>query len=146
EEDGWQDAPYQPGAFTINTGDLLARWSGDRWESDRHRVLPPQGEAPDEDLVWLVYFYGAEHDPVVEALRPPIGKPNACARAAPRVAGGWGGRGSPRGGGTRSGGAKSPERRPPPLPSLTTESPSRSRTCMRHQALLTTASFVRNSS
>ena len=76
EEDGWQDAPHQAGAFTINTGDLLARWSGDRWKSDRHRVLPPQAEAPDEDLVSLVYFYEADHDAVVEALRPPIGKPN----------------------------------------------------------------------
>ncbi len=54
EDGGWEDAPYQPGAFTINTGDLLARWSGSRWKSNRHRVLPPQAEAPDEDLVSLV--------------------------------------------------------------------------------------------
>jgi len=76
EQDGWEDAPYRPGAFTINTGDLLARWSGDRWKSNRHRVLPPQAEAPDEDLVSLVYFYEANHDAVVESLRPPTGKPN----------------------------------------------------------------------
>ena len=76
EDDGWQDAPWEPGALTINTGDLLARWSGDRWKSNRHRVLPPQAEAPEEDLVSLVYFYEANHDAVVEALRPPIGKPN----------------------------------------------------------------------
>ena len=76
EQDGWEDAPYEPGAFTINTGDLLARWSGDRWKSNRHRVLPPQAEAPDEYLVSLVYFYEADHDAVVESLRPPIGKPN----------------------------------------------------------------------
>ena len=65
-----------PAAFTINTGDLLARWSGDRWKSNRHRVLPPRAEAPDEDLVSLVYFYEADVDAVVESLRPPIGKPN----------------------------------------------------------------------
>jgi isopenicillin N synthase-like dioxygenase len=76
ERGGWQDAPYAPGAFTINTGDLLARWSGDRWKSNRHRVLPPQAEAPDEDLVSLVYFYEADHDAVIESLQPPIGKPN----------------------------------------------------------------------
>jgi isopenicillin N synthase-like dioxygenase len=76
EQDGWQDAPYVPGAFTINSGDLLARWSGGRWKSNRHRVLPPQAEAPDEDLVSLVYFYEADHDAVIESLRPPIGKPN----------------------------------------------------------------------
>jgi isopenicillin N synthase-like dioxygenase len=76
ERDGWADAPFVPDAFTINTGDLLARWSGDRWKSNRHRVLPPQAEAPDEDLVSLVYFYETNRDTVVEALRPPIGKPN----------------------------------------------------------------------
>jgi isopenicillin N synthase-like dioxygenase len=76
ESDGWQDAPYEPAAFTINTGDLLARWSGDRWKSNRHRVLPPRAEAPDEDLVSLVYFYEADVDAVVESLRPPIGRPN----------------------------------------------------------------------
>ena len=74
EEDGWEDAPYEPGALTINTGDLLARWSGSRWKSNRHRVRPPQAAAPDEDLVSLVYFYEADHDAVVEALRPPIGR------------------------------------------------------------------------
>ena len=60
----WEDAPFDPDAFTINTGDLLARWSGDRWKSNRHRVLPPQAEAPDEDLVSLVFFYEANlgHD------------------------------------------------------------------------------------
>jgi len=74
--DGWADAPYHPDAFTINTGDLLARWSGDRWKSNRHRVLPPQADAPDEDLVSLVYFYEADHDTVVHALQPPVGRPN----------------------------------------------------------------------
>jgi isopenicillin N synthase-like dioxygenase len=74
EAGGWEDAPYEPGAFTINTGDLLARWSGSRWKSNRHRVLPPQAEAPDEDLVSLVYFYEADHDAVIEALRPPLGR------------------------------------------------------------------------
>ena len=33
-------------------------------------------EAPDEDLVSLVYFYEADHDAVVRALQPPVGRPN----------------------------------------------------------------------
>ena len=73
-QDEWEDAPFDPDAFTINTGDLLARWSGDRWKSNRHRVLPPQAEAPDEDLVSLVFFYEADVDTIVESLKPPIGK------------------------------------------------------------------------
>ncbi len=76
EADGWEYVPYHPGTFTINAGDLLARWSGGRWKSNRHRVLPPQAEAPGEDLVSLVYFYEADHDAVIESLRPPVGQPN----------------------------------------------------------------------
>ncbi|MEV8016884.1 2-oxoglutarate and iron-dependent oxygenase domain-containing protein [Streptomyces sp. NPDC086554] len=46
DEGGWEDAPYDPDAFTINIGDLMARWTGDRWRSGRHRVLPPPADAP----------------------------------------------------------------------------------------------------
>jgi isopenicillin N synthase-like dioxygenase len=74
EEDGWEDAPYDPEALTINTGDLLARWTGMRWKSNRHRVLPPQQNAPDEDLVSLVYFYEADADTHVTPIAPPIGR------------------------------------------------------------------------
>src|ERR1700689_1607741 len=77
EQDGWEDAPYEPGAFTINTGDLLARWSGARWKPTRLGLLPPQAEAPDEVLVSLVFYYEADRDPVIESLQQPIGRPNA---------------------------------------------------------------------
>ena len=80
---GWVDAPHHPGAFTINVGDLLARWTGERWRSTRHRVLAPQQTAPDEDLVSLVYFYELDPDTVVEALGPPVG---AVAAAPVRAA------------------------------------------------------------
>ncbi|QLY29748.1 isopenicillin N synthase family dioxygenase [Nocardia huaxiensis] len=74
EEGGWADAPYDPSALTVNIGDLLAHWSGQRWPAGRHRVLPPQASAPDEDLVSLIYFYELDHDAVVTPLRPPIGR------------------------------------------------------------------------
>lgn len=69
----WVDAPYDPAAFTVNIGDVMARWTGGRWRSTRHRVLAPPPEAPDEDLLSLVYFYEADHDAVIESLPPPIG-------------------------------------------------------------------------
>ena len=76
ERDEWENAPYDPAAFTINTGDLLARWSGDRWRSNRHRVLAPSPDTPTESLISLVYFHETNHDTVVEALQPPLGRPN----------------------------------------------------------------------
>jgi isopenicillin N synthase-like dioxygenase len=73
---GGEHVPHRPGSLTINAGDLLARWSGGRWTSSPHRVLPRQAEAPDEDLLSLAYFSEAGHDAVIESLPPPAGKPN----------------------------------------------------------------------
>ncbi|MCT9932868.1 hypothetical protein N5079_21920 [Planotetraspora sp. A-T 1434] len=67
----WVNAPYAEDSFTINIGDLLARWTGDRWCSNRHRVLPPDAGAPDEELVSLIFFYECDPDASVESL--PVG-------------------------------------------------------------------------
>ena len=70
----WQDAPYDPDALTVNIGDLLAHWTGLRWSSGRHRVLPPQAAHPDEELMSLVFFYELDHDAVVAPLAPSVGR------------------------------------------------------------------------
>jgi isopenicillin N synthase-like dioxygenase len=84
EEGGWADAPYDPAALTINIGDLLEYWTGGRWPAGRHRVLPPQAEAPDEDLMSLIFFYELDHDAVVT----PLGAPWGTADAQPPVVAG----------------------------------------------------------
>jgi isopenicillin N synthase-like dioxygenase len=70
----WEDAPFDADAFTVNIGDLMARWTGDRWRSTRHRVLPPDAGAPDEDLVSLIFFYETDHDARITSLGPPVGR------------------------------------------------------------------------
>jgi isopenicillin N synthase-like dioxygenase len=45
-DDQWIVVPPIPGAFVINIGDLMARWTNDRWVSTLHRVVnpaPPDG-------------------------------------------------------------------------------------------------------
>ncbi|WP_372343618.1 isopenicillin N synthase family dioxygenase [Streptomyces sp. KL116D] len=71
---GWEDAPWDPDAFTVNIGDLMARWTGDRWRSGRHRVLPPPADAPAEELMSLVYFYECDPRTKVAPLPAPKGK------------------------------------------------------------------------
>ncbi len=70
----WVRAPHVPGEFTVNIGDLMARWTGDRWRSTRHRVLPPSEGAPDEDLISLIMFCEADVDAVITPLPAPIGR------------------------------------------------------------------------
>ncbi len=71
----WVEAPVVDDALTINAGDILAHWSGGRWRSAVHRVLPPVDERPDESLLSLVYFCDPDPDTVVTPLSgsaPPV--------------------------------------------------------------------------
>ncbi|GAA4066663.1 isopenicillin N synthase family dioxygenase [Actinomadura miaoliensis] len=74
EKAGWVNTPYVEDSFTINVGDLLARWTGDRWKSNRHRVLPPDPSAPDEELVSLIFFYECNPDAVISSVPAPVGR------------------------------------------------------------------------
>ncbi|MFJ9708542.1 isopenicillin N synthase family dioxygenase [Streptomyces sp. NPDC101234] len=74
DDGGWEDAPFDPAAFTINIGDLMARWTGDRWRSGRHRVLPPPTDAPAEELMSLVYFGECTPGTIVESVPAPVGR------------------------------------------------------------------------
>jgi isopenicillin N synthase-like dioxygenase len=73
-DDTWADAPWVPGTLTVNTGDLMALWSGYRWRSTRHRVLPPSVSAPDEELLSLIFFHEPDYDAVIRALAAPDGE------------------------------------------------------------------------
>jgi isopenicillin N synthase-like dioxygenase len=83
-EGAWVDVPCVPGALTVNAGDLLARWTGDRWRSTPHRVLPPPVDDPGEELLSLAFCSGPDPLTVVETLPTATAGPE---RYAPVTAG-----------------------------------------------------------
>jgi isopenicillin N synthase-like dioxygenase len=49
----WVDVPAPEGAFVINIGDLMARWTADRWVSTLHRVVATPGQAARMSLAFF---------------------------------------------------------------------------------------------
>jgi isopenicillin N synthase-like dioxygenase len=50
---GWTEVPAEPGAFVINIGDLMARWTADRWVSTLHRVVAHPGQPARQSLAFF---------------------------------------------------------------------------------------------
>jgi len=61
----WVDAPFVPDSFVINLGDLMQRWSNERWRSNLHRVLPQE---PGCERYSVAYFYDIDYHARVSAL------------------------------------------------------------------------------
>lgn len=67
----WYPVIPAPGALLLNLGDLLARWTNDRWLSTMHRVVPPRDA--DGELVRrrsVAYFHDGNADAVISTLAP----------------------------------------------------------------------------
>jgi len=68
-EDRWVPIPSIPAAFVVNVGDLLARWTNDRWRSTVHRVVNPDIEATRSTRRQsMPFFHNANYDSVVACL------------------------------------------------------------------------------
>jgi len=65
----WHDVPMIPGSFVINQGDLMARWTNDRWISTLHRVANPPEEAKGGSRrLSIVFFHHPNYDANVACL------------------------------------------------------------------------------
>lgn len=74
----WIAVPAIPDSFIINIGDLMARWSNDRYVSTMHRVVnPPRDRALESRRMSLVYFHQANYDSIIECL------PSCCGTGNP---------------------------------------------------------------
>mmetsp|Transcript_25739 Transcript_25739/g.54591 ORF Transcript_25739/g.54591 Transcript_25739/m.54591 type:complete len:358 (+) Transcript_25739:39-1112(+) len=62
-------------AFVINLGDLMARWTNDRWLSTPHRVVnPPEASAAKARRQSIAYFCNINMDAVVECIPTCVGE------------------------------------------------------------------------
>ena len=59
----WVDVPHVPGAFVVNIGDCLMRWTNDIYVSTPHRVLPPKNARQS-----VAFFLDPNPDAVIAAL------------------------------------------------------------------------------
>jgi isopenicillin N synthase-like dioxygenase len=64
----WRDAPIVPGTFVVNIGDLMSRWTNDRWVSTLHRVQNPAQGRWDVPRLSIPYFHQPNYDAVIEAI------------------------------------------------------------------------------
>jgi isopenicillin N synthase-like dioxygenase len=61
----WASVQAPPGGYVVNIGDLLQRWSNDRWVSTLHRVVG-EDSAPRRQSV--VFFHNPRSDAVVDGV------------------------------------------------------------------------------
>jgi isopenicillin N synthase-like dioxygenase len=64
----WIDVATTPDRFVVNIGDLLMRWTNDRWLSNLHRVVNPPADAPGRARLSIAFFNHPNYDALIECL------------------------------------------------------------------------------
>jgi isopenicillin N synthase-like dioxygenase len=61
----WFDVAPMPGALVVNAGDMLPRWTNDRWRSSPHRVINRLGG---RDRWSVAFFFDLDADALIAPL------------------------------------------------------------------------------
>jgi len=84
----WLDVPHLPGCFVVNIGDMLARWTNDRWVSTLHRVVNPPAERVAESRRQSVVFFQNPNYEAVVACLPSCSDAGSPPKYPPTTSGG----------------------------------------------------------
>ncbi len=81
----WLDVRTDPHRLVVNIGDLLMRWTNDRWLSNLHRVVnPPSSGETRGPRLSVAFFSHPNYDALIECIAPP-----GEARHAPVLSGAY---------------------------------------------------------
>ncbi|MFB8005576.1 isopenicillin N synthase family dioxygenase [Nocardia sp. NPDC056000] len=69
----WHDVQPADGALLVNLGDLMARWTNERWLSTLHRVKPPIVNGTIQRRRSAAYFHDGNIDALIETLPSCVG-------------------------------------------------------------------------
>jgi isopenicillin N synthase-like dioxygenase len=71
----WSDVHAVPGSFVVNLGDMMGRWTNDRWTATLHRVVvPPPDRRAGSRRQTIVFFHDPRPDAVIDCI-PGCGEP-----------------------------------------------------------------------
>jgi len=73
----WRDVAILPDTLVVNIGDMMMRWTNDRWISTLHRVVnPPRERAAGSSRLSVVFFHIPNYDAVLSCLESCHGADN----------------------------------------------------------------------
>ena len=63
----WRDVPPRPRTFVVNIGELMTRWTNNRWSGTVHRVVAPPGST-NHARYSIPFFHQPNYDAMIECI------------------------------------------------------------------------------
>lgn len=76
----WVDVPPVPESYVINIGDLMSRWTNDKWVSTLHRVVNPPSDRviTNKRRQSAAFFHNINHDYLVSCIPTCVTAEQPC--------------------------------------------------------------------